>query len=369
MSDYTMYAWEWSHFAAKLRGYLNYKKINYREKQLNVYELAVVLPKHTGTAAMPAIKTAEGEWLADTPLIMEELERRHPARPLHAITPRQHIIELLIENWFDDGWMAVSGQTRWAYPENWEQLLRDKSAKALLPGFPLFLSRPLATRVFKSNMVRSLPAIGPRPGGQDKQLEGWALRILDILEHHFGVSPYLFGGHPTFGDFAILASLGGHLTHDPWPKREWMASRPNLVAWTEKLHAGHGDYEPLLANDAIPETLQPLIDLMLAEFPILLSETAEAISARIERHGLKSGDALPRVEREITYPKDGRDFKRHPFTYTLWRTQRIQNVYRQMNEEAQNSVDTLIREYHSTDFLKRDFGPSLHRDGLGTRLA
>ncbi|MEM1194983.1 MAG: glutathione S-transferase family protein [Pseudomonadota bacterium] len=367
--DYTVYAWRWSHFAAKLRGFLNYKKIEYREKTINFYDLAVRLPRKTGATAMPAIELRNGEWLSDTPLIIEELDRRHPERICQAQTPRQRILELLIENWFDDGWMAVSGQTRWAYCENWDDGLRDESARALLPGFPLVFSRPLADRIFKANMLRGLIAIGARPHGQDKQLETWALGILDTLERHLDTYPYLFGGHPTRADFAVLGSLAGHLTRDPWPRREWMASRPRLLEWTERLHAGEGHYGSLAPDDIVPQTLQPLIDLMLAEFPILLDQTAKAIEERVADKGLKSGETLPRVEREVAYPMDGADFRRNPFTYSVWRMQRIQKVYRAFGPLERASVDAFFETTACPEFLDREYGPNLSRSGLGTKLA
>lgn len=367
--NHVLYAWRCSHFSAKIRGYLNYKQIDYQEKTISFYDLSILLPQKTGTVAMPALKTDDGIWLADTPLMIEELEKRHPERPISATTPRQQILDLLIENWFDDGWPAVSLQTRWAYPENWETLLHNESAEALLPGFPKIVSRPLATKIFHGSMNRLLHAAGARPGGQGKQIEDWALRILDMLEHHFDQYPYLFGGHPTSADFAILGSLAAHQNRDPWPKREWMAHRPKLVGWIERLHAGEGNYGPLLADDRIAETLQPLIDLMLAEFPLLISQTVEAIKSRVNRDGLVSGAKLPRVEREVSYPMNGRAFHRRPFTYTVWRMQRVQNAYQRLSPEAQQTVDEYLSKSCCADFLTRDFGPGLDRNGLGARLS
>lgn len=368
-NNYVLYAWQCSHFSAKIRGYLNYKKIDYREKTISLYDIAVLIPRKTGAAAMPALKADDGTWLADTPLMIEELEKRHPQRPIYATTPRQRILEFLVENWFDDGWPAVSLQTRWAYSENWETLLHDECAKALMPGFPKLLSRRVATKVFHGSMNRLMHSAGARPDGQGEQIESWALRILDLLEHYFDQYPYLFGGHPTSADFAILGSLAAHQNRDSWPKREWMAHRPRLVSWTERLHAGEGNYGPLLSDDGIAETLQPLIDLLLAEFPSLISQTVEAIKSRVDRDGLTTGDGLPRVEREVSYPMNGRAFKRRPFTYTIWRMQRIKDAYEQLSRQEQYSVDQLLATNHCADFLKGDLGPRLNRNGLGARLA
>ena len=139
-ADYVMYAWECSHFSAKLRGFLNHKRVSYEEKTCTLYDLLRTIPRNTGVRAMPVLRGRGGQWLVDTPEIMAQLERLHPERACIAATPRQDMLAQLFENWFDDGLMAVSLRTRWAYPENWDTLLRDASARDLLPGIPLFIS-------------------------------------------------------------------------------------------------------------------------------------------------------------------------------------------------------------------------------------
>lgn len=367
-AQYTMYGWECSHFSGKLRGFLNHKRIPFKEKPCSLYDLQFRVPRNTGVQAMPTVEGPGGHWLVDTPEIMAALEHEFPQRPCRAVTPRQRMMELLLENWFDDSLLAVSLRTRWAHEENWETLLRDQAARDLLPGFPLFLSRRFAETIFKGSMSRALSTVGLRAGGQEQQVEEWALKVFDILEVHFAQHSYLLGEHPTAGDFALLGCLAAHVNRDPWPKREWMSQRPVLAEWSDRLHNGDGLHGDLLADDAIAPTLEPLIAMMVDEFPVLLAETAKAVEERVARERMEPGEKLPRAERDIVGQLAGREFSRKPFPYTLWRMQRAQGVYQEMEASEKSSVDTLFASHGHADLWSRNYGPRLERAGLGTRL-
>ena len=87
-ADYVMYAWECSHFSAKLRGFLNHKRVSYEEKTCTLYDLLRTIPRNTGVRAMPVLRGRGGQWLVDTPEIIAQLERLHPERACIAATPR-----------------------------------------------------------------------------------------------------------------------------------------------------------------------------------------------------------------------------------------------------------------------------------------
>ena len=95
--EYRMYGWQGSHFVGKLRGYLNYKGLDYEEKDIWAYDLLVRIPRAIGVTVMPALETSSGEWFGDTPLIIEELERRHPENGIRVGTPRQKMAAMLLE--------------------------------------------------------------------------------------------------------------------------------------------------------------------------------------------------------------------------------------------------------------------------------
>ena len=54
---YTFYGWHASYFAGKARTYLNYKQVPLAEPTLTLWTLMGPVKRHTGAAAMPALRT------------------------------------------------------------------------------------------------------------------------------------------------------------------------------------------------------------------------------------------------------------------------------------------------------------------------
>jgi len=367
-TQYRLYGWHISHFAGKIRGYLNYKGLDYSEKTCTVFDMKFRIPKNTGAMAMPAIETRDGEWLADTPLIMEELEKRHPTPSITVKAPRQMVLAALFENWVDDAWLPISLHTRWSYAENYEQLLREEGGKNLLPYAPRFIRNKISDKVFLSSMSGHRASQGITPV-QIPLLERWATAILDLLEIHFQQHDYLFGGRPCVADYGLLGTMYGHLNRDPWPKREWLDPRPNLQAWVERTHSGQPAQGELLPDDQIPESLLPILKIIGHEFLTEMSRTAAALHQYVQSKCLSSGSRLPRALPHIRYPMAGSEFTRSCFTYSLWRMQRIQKQLRARSPDEQASVAQWFSDMQLDDFLSLDFGPELERDALAARLA
>ena len=366
--QYRMYGLLGSHFAAKLRGYINYKGLDYEEKNTSAYDLLVRLPKAIGATAMPALECNTGEWLADTPLIIEELEKRHPERTIAVDTPIQSMAAQLLESWFDDSWIQVSVHTRWSYPENWDELLEREWGKALLPRAPGFFADWFAGRMVKRPLSASRHALGVRPDVLEL-LERWALGHLDTLDQHFAQNDYLFGGRPTIADYACVAPMAPHLNRDPWPKREWLDPRPDLQAWVERTHGGDPARGELAPDDEIPDTLLPLFSAIFKEFSVYVDKTVEGLADLVARKSLGPGDSLPRALRDVSYPMLDGEYTRMPLTYTIWRMQRMQRMFQALPADQQERVKQWCAQMGRADMFTMDLGPALKRDALSAALA
>jgi len=364
--EYRMYGWDASMFSGKVRGYLNYKGLDYEERKVSLYDLMIRLPRATGARAMPAVQDNTGQWLADTPLIIDELERRHPASPVSVNTPRQRIASLLLENWFDDAWAKVCMHTRWSYPENWDKLIKHEWGSAMLPFAPR-VGEWIASKMGREAMTKVKFMIGISPG-QNQVVERWSLLHLDTLNAHFTDNLYLLGGRPTIADYACLGVMHSHLNRDPWPRREWMNARPDLQAWVERTHSGTATTAELFEDDAIPSTLTPIFYSIANEFIAYIENAVERLRQHVSEHSLVSGSSIPRVLDDITFPTLGGDFTCMPNTYSLWRQQRLQHFYRALPAAQQESVDAWCRSIGRADLLTMDLGPQLKRDGLGAAL-
>ena len=113
--DITLYALPHSYYSGKVRSYLRYKGIAYREtlSTLNVFR-RVIVPR-TGVKYIPVIETRDGEFIQDSTVIIDALESRYPQRSVYPETPRQHLAALLLEI-LGDEWMLMPGMHyRWSF--------------------------------------------------------------------------------------------------------------------------------------------------------------------------------------------------------------------------------------------------------------
>lgn len=366
--DYTLYGWQASYFAGKTRGYLNYKGVDYINKEINIFDFLLTIPKNTGRKAMPAIKCKDGKWLCDTPLIMEEMEKRHPQPSIEIHTPVQRFVAELFQNWMDDVGIPIALHTRWSYPENYEKVNREEGGKNLLPFMPRLIRNKVSDKAFSDAMTEKLPNMGVMPE-QTPLLEEWTSNILNILENHFSQYDYVLGDRPTVADYALLGLMQGHLNRDPWPKREWIDPRPNLQKWVEKTHRGDAANGELLADDKIPDTLIPIVKIIFDEYLPLMYQTIDEIKLEIKNSNLKSGDELPRTTERLKFKMADSQFKRASFTYSVWRMQRLQKIVSTFSKDEQQHLNNWLKEQDQESFLNLDFGPKLKRDGLSAALS
>ena len=365
-SQYQLYGVQVSLFVGKVRGYLNYKGLDYKEKAPTLCDFFYRFPKQVGAAVMPVIKSRDGEWLADSTDIIETLESRHPQPSIRPSSPCQTIAAMLFEAWCDDVWLPVALHTRWSYPENYP-LFRSEMGKGMLPYAPKLLQNWIVDNTVAASLRNFLPGMGVIPA-QIPRLEKWTCNILDLLEVHFAQHDYLFGGRPTIADFSLLGPLYGHLSLDYWPQRELIAPRQHLKGYIERLHRGDKASSDLLPNDEIPETLLPIFNLIISEFYPLLSATVEIVNDFVARKGLQKGDSLPRTMSKVSFPMGEGEYSRYSLNYVLWMMQRIQKHLQTMSQSDKAAVADWFESIGQKDISTMDFGPNVERHGLTTRL-
>lgn len=357
---YTLYAWHLSYFSGKTRCYLRYKGIPYVEKPIDLYTFSVRIKKKTGAAVMPVVVTPEGEWIQDTSVIIDELERRFPEGLVIPATPVQRFASYLMELWGDEWWIPIAMHTRWSYSENYA-LFEREGGDALLPGFPRFLkNRVVATA---ANQMRGhLKNVGIVPE-QFEVMERWTHDMLDRLDQHFTKTPFLFGSKPSLGDFGLVGTMYGHLGRDPWPKREMVDKRRHLRAWIDRMA------EPqlpcsgaFLDGDRIPDSLTPVFQSITREFIPMLEGIVREVRAYLPNHP-KDGRPIPRGLGFIEFPMGNGYYRRAALPYTLWMAQRMLDVYRGMNPQEQGAVRNWLKSIGGESLLALDI-PRLKRMAL-----
>lgn len=349
---YVMHGWHLSFFSGKTRALLQYKNVPFIDHEVDALNLLWRIPKKTGAKVMPVVVTPEGEWLQDTKDIAEIIEQRFPQGATLPATPRQRIAALLIEAWADEWWIPPAMHYRWVYPENYA-LFEHDAGKALLPYFPAFAQKRIAAYV-ASTLRGYLPSVGIVPAQYAVQ-ERWTERMLDMLDTHFAKLPFVLGTKPSVADFGLFGPMYGHLSRDPWPKRELIAKRPNLKAWVERMNTVKAGAGAFLPDDAIPETLDPVFDAIFGEFYPMLAGIRDEVQKFLPK--LKPGGRLPRALGEIEFPMADGPYRRMAMPYTLWMQQRILDVYRGMPASDRALVDAWTAQRGAPEAMqfKQDF--------------
>lgn len=358
-TQFTLYGWELSYFTGKTRSYLRYKGIPFVEQPVDALTLTVRIRRRTGAVVMPVVVTPEGEWLQDTSVIIDRLEERFPAQPVLPATPVQRFISCVLECWGDEFWIPFAMHTRWSHAENLA-LFEQDAGRGMLPGAPAFVQRAAAQWAVRE-MRNHLPGLGVVPA-QAAVLDAWLKTTLDALDAHFREHDFLLGGRPTLGDFGLIGPLYAHLGRDPWSKRELIAPRRHLAAWIERMQrmqprpAGE-----LLAEDALPATLLPLLQALFREFTPQLEATLAAVQAALP--ALKPGAMLPRGMGQASWPLGESTFTGARLPYVLWMVQRAQDEFRCMKPGEQQAVRAQLQVLGGERWLDMDI-PRLRRHGL-----
>jgi len=120
--------------------------------------------------------------------------------------------------------------------------------------------------------TQCIPALGVTPASAPA-IEAAYQDLLEWLEAHFRIHPYLLGGSPCIGDFGMLAPLYAHLGRDPHPLELMKSRAPALHRWVERMNvadAGMAEFpdleESYFPGDAIPESLVPILGLMAQDY-------------------------------------------------------------------------------------------------------
>lgn len=364
IQKYTLYGWHLSYFTGKAWSYLKYKNVPLKRDFMNLRTLMVTVKKATGAAVMPVLRTPEGEWVQDTSTIIDLIEAEFPDNPVIPTGPVQRFAASLFEAWADEWWVPIAMHTRWSYPENYASF-EAEAGDNLLPYFPQFLKRKAVQRT--ASMLRgALPVVGVRPQQFDV-MERWTLSMLDHFEAHFANHSYLMGEAPCLADFALMGPMYGHLSRDPWPAREWVAPRPNLRAWIDRMadpHTRAGVISSDVEADTIPYTLVPVFEAIFREFVPLLQGTCEQVTAKAET--MTKGQTFPRSLDDVTFPMGAGVFSRKALPFSLWMAQRTRDVFDNLPPDEKTAVETWVAPLGGQVFLDMDL-PRLKR--INVRVA
>lgn len=102
--------------------------------------------RNTGVIKVPAVKTAKGDWLADSTAIIEWFERKYPHFSVTPVDPATLFIAKLVEDYADEWCWRSAMYFRWRDPDN-ARYMSKQIARQVLGEWPI--PRSLAALYFK----------------------------------------------------------------------------------------------------------------------------------------------------------------------------------------------------------------------------
>jgi glutathione S-transferase len=391
---YRLFSWEHSYFSGKARAYLRWKHHHGAlgagfEDVLATPELALglLIPK-SGTAAVPQLQAPDGTWVQDTSEIIDFVEAAHPRPPVvpdPATSPRQCLASYLIELLADEWILVPAFWQRWYFSEDGREpshraFNEQQWGAVLAAGMPGPARRAAGAGFFERAFGISTSRSDPKGtyaglvhlGVDEKTERAWQAsqhRLLQRLEAHFGAHDYLLGGQPSLGDFALLGPLYAHLYRDAVPGFALRVWFPLVAEWVERsngegalnarwygqqlysLDAESGalvgrpatrDGGVWLPDDAIPETLLPVLSVFFDEMWPVLRDAAATLTAFIASDAHAPGGELPGKSFTVTpgfeHLQTGDGPLTHAFRigdasgrrmvipYQIWMLQRLERV-------------------------------------------
>jgi glutathione S-transferase len=336
---YAMYGAAFSLYSGKLRSYLLKKGIAFDERTPTLLAYKRFIVPRTGVRYIPVLHTPDDEVLQDTAAIIEALERRHPAPAAIPETPCQRLAALLLELYGDEWLLIPAMHYRWSFPADNQPFIFEEFGRMALPWAPRPVQRWIGRRL-GARFSGFLPALGIDER-TTAGIEASYLELLGELDRHFAEHAFVFGGRPTIADFGLIGPLYAHLYRDPHPGRLMRERAANVAGWVERMTSPEAADGELLADDAIPETLWPVLARMAREQVPVLIDTEWKLARWREAH--PEAVEVPRALGEHAFEIGGALGTRRVLPHALWRWQRPRDAFRALDGPDRARAATFAR--------------------------
>ena len=335
MSTYTLYGSKASLFTGKARGYLRWKGVNFTEHAVNDDIMKNVILKTVKWPVIPVMETEDGRIIQDTGDIIAEVERAEPGPSIMPDGPVQRFASELLHVYADNWLLIPAMHYRWNYNEEW---IYSEFGRSGLPD-----ATPQEHYKVGKARGQMFKSFVPLLGITDETIPGVEASYEAFLAEfsaHLDVHPYLFGARPSLADFAFLGPLYAHLYRDPASGEIMKRLAPKVADWTERTIAGKGGNAELVSNDAIPETLLPLMTRHMSEHLPVIEATNIQFTDWLKT--AEAGAELPRAFGQTQFTQGGRTGKIITNSFTLFRLQAALDIYASMDTAARARANALL---------------------------
>jgi len=332
---YVLIGTEASQFTGKARSYLRWKGVSFAEKTATPEVYRDIIEPKLGFAIVPVLLTPDNQAVQDTADIIDYIERAEPGPSAYPKGPVQKLVSLLLELYADEWLVIPAMHYRWSYNEAWiiEEFGRIASPNAARD------EQIRIGQVIAAPVKDSIPRIGVSEetvSGIEAHYEGF----LADYSAHLRRMPFVLGGRPSLGDFALFGPLYGPLYRDPASGEQMRRLAPGVVDWIGRMLEAKGGTGELLPNDEIPPTILPILKRQMTEQLPVLIHSAEAL-----REWSSAQPKGARIKRSLgvhEFTIGGRRGERNIMSFSLWRLQRVQDYYRSLTGGDRAGADRLL---------------------------
>ncbi|HKP56885.1 MAG TPA: glutathione S-transferase family protein [Polyangiales bacterium] len=342
-------------YTGKVRAYLQYKDIPFVEVAATREVYRDLIVPRTGVRFIPVLISDDDIAIQDSTEIIDFLERRYPAARVYPDGAIQHLVSLILETYADEWLVVPAMHYRWNVPENRAFAIAEfgrLSAPDASPQAQLEIGEKLA-----GPFAGALPALGVSEA-TIPAIETSYHEFLAEFDHHLASHPFLLGTRPSIADFGFFGPLYAHLYRDPGSGRLMHDVAPRVHAWVERMLEPVPRSGDFLPNDAVPDTLLPIIARMVREFGPVLKSTIDRLAASAAEIG---ANAVPRALGRHEFKLGAASGTRMAYPFNLWRWQRAHDQHSSLSSEGQERAVSLLAATSVVPLLEQPISPRLTR--------
>lgn len=324
-----------SPYTRKMLATMRYRQIPYRfERQSRSVASADDTHRKTRPdAKVPLLPTFyftndDGEAIAvtDSSPLIRKFEKEYEGRSVIPSDPALAFIDMLLEDYADEWLTKAMFHYRWYYDAD------IKKAGDVLPlwggiTMPEEKAKEMAEFIRKRQIER-LAYVGSNEVTKPI-IEASFKRLIEMLDAHFAVQPFLLGERPGSCDFAFYGQLTCLAVFDPTPQAI-ILEYPRVYAWVEIVEdlsgylVSDGDWIDI---DNPGETLRNILNEVGRLYAPYLVGNAKAVIAKADK-----------LEMEL----DGQPWEQAPFTYQAKCLMWLREAYEALSEDDRAHVDNLL---------------------------